>query len=186
MIKRAIRLLLRKLAVRNNVEYKSNLHVGPGSVIWAPESLSIGKDVYIGKNVTIQVDGQIGDNVLIANAVGIIGRTDHDAGQIGTPIRDATWVGDAPQRLSQKTRIGSDVWIGYGAVVLSGVTIGDSAVVAAGSVVTKDVAANTIVAGSPANAFKMRFSEEDFTKHWQGLVRQGLTRLEEASQCESP
>lgn len=179
LIKELLRYLLRRLAVRENVEVGSQFHVGPGSVIWAPTGLKLGNDVYVGKNVTIQIDGQIGDNVLIANAVGIVGRSDHDAREVGVPIRQATWVGDSPAALSRPTRIGSDVWIGYGAVILSGVTIGDSAIVAAGSVVTKDVAANSIVTGSPASFHKHRFTEAEFSNHWTALRQRGLVRLAE-------
>jgi maltose O-acetyltransferase len=50
--------------------------------------------------------------------------------------------------------IGKNVWIGGAAVILPGVTIGDNAVVGAGSVVTKDVAANTVVAGNPAKVIR--------------------------------
>ena len=53
--------------------------------------------------------------------------------------------------------IGNDVWLGYGALVLSGVTIGDGAVVAARSVVTRDVEPYSIVAGVPAKHIKFRF-----------------------------
>ncbi len=56
--------------------------------------------------------------------------------------------------------IGNDVWIGYGAFILSGVTIGDGAVIAARSIVTKDVPPYSIVAGNPAAIKKTRFSEE--------------------------
>lgn len=157
----------------------SNFHVGPGSVIWAPRKLVIGKNVYVGKNVTIQVDGEIGDHVLIANSVGVVGKTDHDVSTVGVPMGDADWVGDHPERLSETTRIGSDVWIGYGSIILSGVTIGDSAVVAAGSLVTRDVDANCIVAGSPATVRRDRFSKRDFDLHWISLEQQGLTRLKE-------
>ncbi|MDQ0031445.1 acyltransferase [Arthrobacter bambusae] len=154
-----------------------NFHVGVGTIIWAPQRLSIGNDVYVGKNATIQVDGMIGDGVLVANAVGIIGRTDHETRTVGVPIRRAEWVGDNPKALSKQTLVGSDVWIGYGAVILSGVTIGDSAIIAAGSVVTRDVAPNTVVAGSPATFRKYRFSEPDFMTHWAELNRRGIHRL---------
>ena len=56
--------------------------------------------------------------------------------------------------------IGNDCWIGYGATLLSGVTIGDGAIVAAGAVVTKDVPPYTIVGGVPARQIRKRFSEE--------------------------
>lgn len=56
--------------------------------------------------------------------------------------------------------IGNDVWIGYEAVVLSGVTIGDGAIVAARAVVTKDVPPYAIVGGVPARILRRRFSED--------------------------
>lgn len=56
--------------------------------------------------------------------------------------------------------IGNDVWIGYEAVVMSGVTIGDGAIVGSRAVVTKDVPPYTIVGGVPAKPIRKRFSEE--------------------------
>jgi virginiamycin A acetyltransferase len=50
--------------------------------------------------------------------------------------------------------IGNDVWIGYGAILVAGVTIGDGAVIAAGAVVTKDVPPYTVVGGVPAKLIK--------------------------------
>jgi hypothetical protein len=55
------------------------------------------------------------------------------------------------------TTIGNDVWIGHGAFILPGVTIGDGACIAAMSVVTRDVPPYSIVAGSPAQVKRMRF-----------------------------
>ena len=60
--------------------------------------------------------------------------------------------------------VGNDVWIGYEAVILSGVTIGDGAVIGARAVVTKDVPPYTIVGGVPAKPIKKRFSEESIKK----------------------
>lgn len=57
--------------------------------------------------------------------------------------------------------IGNDVWIGYEAVILSGVTIGDGAIIGARAVVTKDVPPYTIVGGVPAKPIRKRFSDED-------------------------
>lgn len=56
--------------------------------------------------------------------------------------------------------VGNDVWIGYEAVILAGVTIGDGAVIGTRSIVTKDVPPYTIVAGAPAKPVRKRFSEE--------------------------
>lgn len=56
--------------------------------------------------------------------------------------------------------IGNDVWIGYEAVILSGVTVGDGAIIGTRAVVTKDVPPYTIVGGVPAKPIKKRFSED--------------------------
>ena len=56
--------------------------------------------------------------------------------------------------------IGNDVWIGYEAIILSGVTIGDGAIIASRAVVTEDVPPYTIVGGVPAKAIRKRFSEQ--------------------------
>ena len=60
--------------------------------------------------------------------------------------------------------IGNDVWIGYEAVILSGVTIGDGAIIGTRAVVTKDVPPYTIVGGSPAKVLKKRFSDDIIDK----------------------
>ncbi len=60
--------------------------------------------------------------------------------------------------------VGSDVWIGYEAVILSGVHIGDGAIIGARAVVTKDVAPYTIVGGVPAKPFRRRFDDETIEK----------------------
>jgi len=160
------------LAVRKNVVYSANLHVGPGSILEAPKQLVIGNNVYIGKSCTIECDGCIGDNVLIANSVGLIGRYDHDYSIIGVPIRQAPWIGEASYEGSGKDLkiiIEDDVWVGYGAIVLSGVTIGRGAIVAAGSVVTRDVPPYAIVAGNPAKLRSYRFNTQEADQHEQLL-----------------
>ncbi len=69
--------------------------------------------------------------------------------------------------------IGNDVWIGYEAVILSGVTIGDGAVIGSRAVVTRDVPPYTIVGGVPARTIRRRFDEQTIEKllglkwwHW--------------------
>jgi len=63
-------------------------------------------------------------------------------------------------KLKQKNKIivGNDVWIGHNAIIVGNVTIGNGAIIAAGSVVTKDVADYSVVAGVPAKEIKKRFS----------------------------
>ena len=60
-----------------------------------------------------------------------------------------------------KTVVGNDVWIGYGAILLPGITVGTGSVIAAGSVVTRDVEPYSIVMGVPARTVRMRFKPED-------------------------
>lgn len=72
------------------------------------------------------------------------------------------------RRRASAVRIGNDVWIGHGAVVMPGVSIADGAVVGANAVVTRDVDAYAIVAGSPARTLRFRFPED---------VRAGLAEL---------
>lgn len=62
-------------------------------------------------------------------------------------------------RRQQPVTLGNDVWIGHGAVILPGRTIGTGAVIGAGSIVTRDVAPYTIVAGNPARVLRRRFEE---------------------------
>ena len=60
----------------------------------------------------------------------------------------------------EKVYIGNDVWIGYDSIILSGVTIGDGAIIGARAVVTKDVPPYTIVGGIPAKAIRKRFDKK--------------------------
>ena len=60
--------------------------------------------------------------------------------------------------------IGNDVWIGMNAMILSGVKIGDGAVVGAGSVVTKDVEPYAVVAGNPAREIRKRFDDQTISE----------------------
>jgi len=66
----------------------------------------------------------------------------------------------APPHVNPKVRIGNDVWIGDGAMIKPGITIGDGAVIGARSLVLKDVEPYSIVAGSPAKLIRYRFSED--------------------------
>lgn len=178
VIKEILQSLYRLYAVRDNVVLGQRVHIGLGTILWAPNQLKISNDVYIGKYCTIECDGMIGNNVLIANQVGLIGRWDHDYRIVGRPIRQAPWIGDTDydgKGQGQQIIIEDDVWIGFGAIVLSGVRISRGAIVAAGAVVTRDVQPYAIVAGVPANFVGWRFSRDEIVRHERIIYGRTLT-----------
>ena len=149
-----IRISLIKLK-KGRFSAGNNVYIGRGSSISPIYELVLGNDIYIGKNVTIEVEGEIGSGCLIANNVGIIGRRDHDIDYKGKIyFADTVWEN---RDLSLKTIIEDGVWIGYGSIIMSGLRIGENSVIAAGSVVTKNVEKNTIVAGNPAKRIRTRW-----------------------------
>jgi acetyltransferase-like isoleucine patch superfamily enzyme len=91
---------------------------------------------------------------------------DHDYKNSGLPIIFSG------RSIFKPTKIGRDVWIGAHTIVMTGVTIGDGAIIAAGSVVTKDVDEYSIYGGVPAKKIKNRFNNEgDVEKHKEFLSR---------------
>lgn len=169
-------------AIRKNVSVGSNIHVGAGSIIESPNHLSIGNDVYIGKYCTVECDGSIGNSVMIANCVGLIGRYDHDYTAVGLPLRKAPWIGEPDYTglgKGLKIQIEDDVWIGYGAIVLSGVTIGRGSIIAAGSIVTRDIPPYSIAIGSPATVKGARFSDCDIVEHEKVLYPKSASLKDE-------
>lgn len=132
----------------------------------------------MGRNCWIACDGYIGNGVLVSSYVVIAGRYDHDMKCVGVPISKAGWIYDnyfsEEVRLKSAITISDDVWIGAGSVILTGIVIGHSAVIAAGSVVTSDVSANTIVAGNPARVVGKRFSDTNFEAQKIAIKRRYL------------
>ncbi len=108
---------------------------------------------------------QIGKYCSIAENVTILGGGEHRTDWVTTfPLSIAFGLAQAWQDGIPATKgptvIGNDVWIGYGAMILSGVHIGDGAVIGAGSVVSGHVPAYAIAAGNPGKLIKMRFPPE--------------------------
>jgi maltose O-acetyltransferase len=122
--------------------------VGAGAVIRPPFHCDYGFNIHLGANVFLNfncvildvVPVTIGDGTQIGPAVQIYA-ADH-------PRDDATR--RAGLEFGRSVHIGRNVWIGGGAIILPGVTIGDDAVIGAGSVVTRNVAPALTVAGNPA------------------------------------
>lgn len=158
-IKKVRDLFLRKLLWRQ-YSIGTGFHAGRGVALWAKTGLAIGRNFYIGRYSQIECDAEIGDNVIFGNYVALVGRYDHHYQQIGTPTRLAPQIRDkdyAWKGMDSRVVIGNDVWVGYGAIILSGVTVGEGSIVAAGAVVTKDVDPYSIVGGNPARKIADRF-----------------------------
>lgn len=137
----------------------------PWSVsLWSPHrDISLGKRVQFGPRSLVQCDAAFGDNVLVAHNVAFVGKDDHRYDMVGKTI----W--DSPRGDAGKCVIEDDVWIGHGAIILSGVTIGRGAIVGAGAVVVKRVPRYAIVAGVPAQAVGWRFTAEQISCHEAAL-----------------
>jgi acetyltransferase-like isoleucine patch superfamily enzyme len=112
--------------------------------------VSIGAKSVIGQECTISAfqHVSIGRECIVADRVMLID-FDHGATEVERPIR-------TQGIYKRDVRVGNNVWMGYGACVLRGVTIGDNSIVGTSSVVTRDVPANAVVGGSPARILRMR------------------------------
>lgn len=129
--------------------------IGSGVIIQGSGKLFLGKKSFIGDYAVIGCNDEIviGRDVMIAQAV-TIRDTDHAFSRIDIPM-NRQGVTTAP------IRIGDDVWLGHGAVILKGVNVGEGAIVAAGAVVKQDVPAYAIVGGVPARIIGTRKSGDD-------------------------
>ena len=167
-----LQTLQKRVAVRGNVSLGRRVHVGLGTVLWAPRGLVIEDHVYIGRSCTLECDGRIGGGTLIGNRVAFLGRHDHGWQEIGVPIAASPWIGNSDYRgpgRDLRVDVGVDVWIGYGTIVLTGVRVGRGAIIAAGSVVTSDVAPYDIGAGNPARVVGTRLTGEAREAHERSL-----------------
>jgi acetyltransferase-like isoleucine patch superfamily enzyme len=125
--------------------------VGHGTKIRCHEGVvSIGAKTVLGQECTISAyqHVSIGRECVIADRVMLID-FDHGMVEVDRPIRH--------QGIYKRdVRVGNNVWIGYGACILRGVTIGDNAVIGTSAVVTKDIPANAVAGGVPARVIRMR------------------------------
>jgi acetyltransferase-like isoleucine patch superfamily enzyme len=125
--------------------------LGHGTKIRCHEGVvSIGAKTVMGQECTISAfqHVSIGRECVIADRVMLID-FDHGVVEVERPIR-------LQGIYKRDTRVGNNVWIGYGACILRGVTVGDNAVIGTNAVVTKDVPANAVVGGVPARVIRMR------------------------------
>jgi chloramphenicol O-acetyltransferase type B len=162
LLKQIRNLYLRKVKYRR-YQIARGFYSGIRVRLWAKNKIIIGRDFYIGRDSFIESDVIIGNDVIWANRVALVGRYDHNYQQIGKPVRHADQIRDKNYNwygLNNVTTIGDDVWVGYNTTILSGVNIGTGSIIAAGSVVTKDVEPYCIYAGVPAKKVKDRFNSE--------------------------
>lgn len=154
-----------------------NFHAGRAVTMWARNKITIGDNFYIGKYSQIECDAIIGNDVMFANHVALVGRHDHNYSEVGVPMRHASSIRDKDYNgkgLNEKVVIEDDVWIGHGAIILSGTRIGRGSIVAAGSVVTGDIEPFSIFGGNPAVKIKDRFaSEEEKAEHIRRCATSG-------------
>lgn len=142
------------------VNYGNDVHVQWNVEIFSPnKDVSIGSNVGINSGTVIISDLEIKNNVLIAARCGFINRGEHTYDVPGQTIFSG------PRKRSEKIIIQDDVWIGYGSTILGGLTIGEGAIVAAGSLVMNDVEPYTIVGGNPAQKIKYRFNKQEIEIH---------------------
>jgi acetyltransferase-like isoleucine patch superfamily enzyme len=132
-----------KVVIQNNVQ------IGPNSIIGSVNSITIGEGTVISNNVVIMDNNNHPvhpeDRILMQKS------------RIGSELRKWKY------SVSQPIDIGKNVWIGQFARVNKGVTIGDNSIVAAMTVVTKDVPCNSIVAGNPGKVVKTNIEKASRT-----------------------
>ncbi len=146
-------------------ECGNNVYLGKGSLISY-------KNVYIKNNVSIGPNAcflstraciYIGNHVMFGPHVFII-TGNHRVDLVGLYMDEVKDYDKLPND-DEDVVIKDDVWIGANVIILKGVTIGEGSIIAAGSVVTKDVEPYSIYAGVPAKKIKNRFTESELSEH---------------------
>lgn len=128
-----------------------NVRIHPTASLRCGKNISLGKKSHINQYCCIWASKNsriiLGDNLLMGPGAKIFS-SNHNT-KLGRPMNEQEWE-------EKDVIIGNDVWIGANTVIVPGVKIGDGSIVAAGAVVTKDVAPNSIVGGVPAKMIKER------------------------------
>ena len=151
---------------RGQIRFGRFVWIGDGTKIRCHEGVvEIGDRTVFGQECTVSAYQRVrfGEQCVIADRAMFID-FDHGVVDVERPIRE--------QGIYKRdVVIGSNVWIGYGACVLRGVTVGDNAIIGTNSVVTRDVPANAVVGGVPAKVLRMRDTPERL--RWREPVEPG-------------
>lgn len=136
----------RQRIIRELLHAKGTFHIEHGFICVFGTNITIGDNFFANYNVQLLDPNtiEIGDNVLIAPNVIVC--------TAGHPVDPR--LRDQGLEFAKPIVIGNSVWIGAGAIILPGVTVGDNSVIGAGAIVNRDVPANCIVAGNPARIVK--------------------------------
>ena len=136
---------------KGTIDFGRFVWIGDGTKIRCHEGrVEIGAKTVMGQECTISAYQRvrIGEQCVIADRSMFID-FDHGVVEVERPIRQ--------QGIYKRdVVVGSNVWVGYGACILRGVSVGDNSIVGTNSVVTRDVPANAVVAGIPARVIRMR------------------------------
>jgi acetyltransferase-like isoleucine patch superfamily enzyme len=167
-----------KIEPRGEIRFGRFVWIGDGSKIRCHEGIvEIGSKTVMGQECTISAYQQvrIGEECVIADRAMFID-FDHGIVEVERPIR-------SQGIYKRDVEVGNNVWIGYGACILRGVSVGDNSVIGTNSVVTKDVPANAVVGGIPARIIRMREAPEEL--RWERPVEpdpQAWTTMQEVGQ----
>src|SRR5690349_7263383 len=152
-----------KIEPRGKIRFGRFVWIGDGTKIRCHEGVvEIGDKTVRGQECTISAYQRvrIGDECVIADRAMFID-FDHGMVEVERPIR-------LQGIYKRDVEVGNNVWIGYGACILRGVSVGDNSVIGTNSVVTKDVPANAVVGGIPARIIRMREAPEQL--RWERPV----------------
>lgn len=164
-----MRMILLRTLFEN---YGSNFRFDPNGTFSFP-NISVGSDVYLGiRPILIAGNSKIriGNKVMFGPEVVIVGGG-HNSSVIGKYMFN---VHEKRPEDDLGVIIEDDVWVGTRAIILKGVTVGKGAIIAAGSVVTKDVPSYSVVGGVPAKIIKMRWDEDTIKKHEEILYNKNV------------
>lgn len=165
IFRKARKVLLRRWYAGKFKSCGKNFRWDPTTSFFArPESAEIGDNVFLGEgfHISVALSLKIGDGVVAGPRLIIMGG-DHDMTQIGKRLHQVREGNNLPVVIEK------DVWIGARVTILKGVTVGEGAVLGAGSVVTKDIPPYAIAVGSPARPVKKRLEDGDLRRHLEIL-----------------